>query len=158
MALSDKVRETVDLAVLSGDRVLFIDQVARPHRLQTVSAVGVSFPLHSTANGKALLATLDDAEVRRLLPRSLRRLTCHTVTSLDVLLTELAGVRATGLALDREENDIGICAVGTAIENPIGLPAAVTVPVPASRFAGREDQLATSLHAACRRMERKLAG
>ena len=64
VALSDRLKETVDLAVLSGDRVVFIDQVARPQRLQTVSAVGVSFPLHSTANGKALLATLDEAEVR----------------------------------------------------------------------------------------------
>jgi hypothetical protein len=46
-------------------------------------------PLHSTANGKALLATLDEAEVRKLLPARLRRLTCHTITSLDVLLAEL---------------------------------------------------------------------
>jgi DNA-binding IclR family transcriptional regulator len=157
VALSERVRETVDLAVLSSDRVLFIDQVARPQRLQTVSAVGVSFPLHSTANGKALLATLDDAEVRRLLPRSLRRLTCHTVTSLDVLLTELAEVRSTGLAWDREENDIGICAVGTAIKSSLGLPAAVTVPVPASRFAGREEELGRHLLAVRRRIERRLA-
>ena len=107
--------ETVDLAVLSGDHVVFIDQVARPQRLQTVSAVGVSFPLHSTANGKALLATLDEAEIRKLLPARLRRLTCHTITSLDVLLAELEEVRDTGLAWDREENDIGICAVGSTV-------------------------------------------
>ena len=115
VALSDRLRETVDLAVLSGDHVVFIDQVARPQRLQTVSAVGVSFPLHSTANGKALLATLDEAEVRKLLPARLRRLTCHTITSLDVLLAELEEVRETGLAWDREENDIGICAVGCTV-------------------------------------------
>jgi len=96
VALSDRLKETVDLAVLSGDHVVFIDQVARPQRLQTVSAVGVSFPLHSTANGKALLATLDEAEVRTLLPARLRRLTCHTITSLDVLLAELELRVATG--------------------------------------------------------------
>ena len=158
VALSDRLRETVDLAVLSGDHVVFIDQVARPQRLQTVSAVGVSFPLHSTANGKALLATLDEAEVRTLLPARLRRLTCHTITSLDVLLAELEEVRETGLAWDREENDIGICAVGCTVATGVGIVTAVSIPVPASRFAGREDQLATSLHAACRRMERKLAG
>lgn len=158
VALSDRLKETVDLAVLSGDHVVFIDQVARPQRLQTVSAVGVSFPLHSTANGKALLATLDEAEVRKLLPPRLRRLTCHTITSLDVLLAELEEVRATGLAWDREENDIGICAVGSTVATGVGIVTAVSIPVPASRFAGREDELATSLRAACRRMERKLAG
>ena len=88
---------------------------------------------------------------------SLRRLTCHTVTSLDVLLTELAEVRSTGLAWDREETDIGICAVGTAIESSLGLPAAVTVPVPASRFAGREEELGRHLLTARRRIERRLA-
>ncbi len=156
MALSERLRETVDLAVLSGDRVLFIDQVVRPQRLQTVSAVGVSFPLHSTANGKALLATLDDGEIRKLLPPRLPRLTCHTVTSIDALLAELEDVRATRLAWDREENDIGICAVGTAIETPVGILVAVTVPVPNSRFADREAPLAKALLASRRRIERTL--
>jgi DNA-binding IclR family transcriptional regulator len=158
VSLSDRLRETVDLAVLSGDRVVFIDQVARPQRLQTVSAVGVSFPLHSTANGKALLATLDDAEVRKLLPSRLRRLTCHTITSLEVLLGELDEVRATGLAWDREENDIGICAVGSSLHTGVGIATAVSVPVPASRFTGREDELGRALSTASRRMERTLSG
>ena len=157
VALSGRLRETVDLAVLSGDRVVFIDQVARPQRLQAVSAVGVSFPLHSTANGKALLAVLEDPDVRRLLPARLRRFTCHTITSRDVLLAELEEVRATGLAWDREENDIGICAVGTAVDTPVGLPTAVTVPVPASRFTGREEELGKALLLARRRIERILA-
>jgi DNA-binding IclR family transcriptional regulator len=157
VSLSDKLGETVDLAILSGDRVLFIDQVPRPQRLQAVSAVGVSFPVHSTANGKALLATLDDREVRRLLPSRLRRLTCHTITSLDVLLTELAEVRETGLAWDREENDIGICAVGAAVATPIGVAASLSVPVPASRFTGREASLARSLLATRRRVDKRLA-
>jgi len=39
-------RETVDLSVL--------------HRLRAVSAVGIRFPLKSTANGKAALAVLAD--------------------------------------------------------------------------------------------------
>jgi DNA-binding IclR family transcriptional regulator len=156
--LSAELGETVDLAVLSGDRVTFIDQVARPQRLQAVSAVGVSFPLHSTANGKALLAQLDDAEVRRLLPRRLERLTKSTITSVDALLAELAEVRDTRLGWDREENDVGICAVGTVIPNPFGIPTAVTVPVPASRFAGGEARLAAALLSTRERIEAALGG
>jgi DNA-binding IclR family transcriptional regulator len=158
VALSNALGETVDLAVLSGDQVTFIDQVARPQRLQAVSAVGVSFPLHSTANGKALLAELDDDEVRKLLPARLVRLTAQTITSLDGLIEELREVRATELAWDREENDIGICAVGTAIPNPFGIPTAVSIPVPASRFRGSEERLAGALLAARREIEAGLRG
>lgn len=64
--LSNELEETVDLAVLSGNTATFIDRVAKPQRLQAISAIGVSFPLHASANGKAMLAEPRDAEVRRL--------------------------------------------------------------------------------------------
>lgn len=50
--------ETVDLSVLRGDQMWFIDQVESTHRLRAVSAVGTRFPLDCTANGKAALAVL----------------------------------------------------------------------------------------------------
>jgi len=53
--------ETVDLSVLRGGQMLFIDQVESMHRLRAVSAVGVRFPMESTANGKAAQALLDGA-------------------------------------------------------------------------------------------------
>ena len=60
--------ETVDLAVLDGDGVRFVDQLAGPQRLRAVSAVGEEFPLYCTANGKALLAALGPDRARALLP------------------------------------------------------------------------------------------
>ena len=144
MALSEELAETVDLAVLRGDRVVFIDQVANLRRLQAVSAVGLAFPLHSTANGKAILATLTDERVGELLPSRLPCLTLHTITRRAELLADLAEVRRTGLGWDREENDVGICAVGAAIANPLGIATALSVPVPVSRFYGREDELAAA--------------
>lgn len=51
--------ETVDLSVLRGHEMLFIDQVESAHRLRAVSAVGMRFPLESTANGKAATALLN---------------------------------------------------------------------------------------------------
>ena len=56
--LSRELEETVDLSILDGDRATFVDQVVSPHRLRAISAVGESFPLHCSANGKALLANL----------------------------------------------------------------------------------------------------
>src|SRR5689334_4216575 len=54
--LSDELHETVDLAVVKRDHLVFVDQVIGSQRLRTVSAVGESFPLYCTANGKAYLA------------------------------------------------------------------------------------------------------
>ena len=57
-ALAKECGETVDLSLADQDKVVFIDQVAGTHRLTAVSALGVSFPLHSSANGKAVLAAM----------------------------------------------------------------------------------------------------
>ena len=61
--------ETVDLSMLRGQRICFIDQIESSHRLRAVSAIGVRFPLESTANGKAALAALDDADAQAAVSR-----------------------------------------------------------------------------------------
>lgn len=139
------VGETVDCAVLDGDHVRFVDQIPGPHRLRAVSVVGSSFPLHSTANGKAILAELTKEELARLLPGRLKRYTEHTITSPAELMRELERVREAGLAFDHEEHTIGISAAGIALRDPSGDFAALTVPMPTQRFAGTEDEVAKAL-------------
>ncbi|MDX1872246.1 helix-turn-helix domain-containing protein [Mycolicibacterium sp. 120266] len=56
--IADATGETVDLSVLHGREMWFIDQVESRHRLRAVSAVGVRFPVGGTANGKAAIAVL----------------------------------------------------------------------------------------------------
>jgi DNA-binding IclR family transcriptional regulator len=141
LELSRCAEETVDLAVLQGDLVVFIDQISVPHRLQAVSAVGAAFPAHCTANGKALLATLDDAQLDLLLPSTLPRHTRRTIRRRSELLRELSIVRAEGVAFDREEHTDGICAVGVAVRTSVGDLAAISIPLPAQRFYAREAEL-----------------
>jgi DNA-binding IclR family transcriptional regulator len=154
--LSGEMHETVDLSVLQHDQVLFVDQVAAPRRLRAVSAVGAVFPAHCPANGKALLATLTNEELEQLLPSRLEQLTPHTVIDRSRLLAELEVVRSEGIAYDREEHTIGICGIGRVVRDPIGRAAALSVPLPAQRFYGREQLLAEQLHAACDRIQRTL--
>ncbi len=155
--LSNELEETVDLAVLSGNTATFIDQVAKPQRLQAVSAIGVSFPLHASANGKAILAEFGDSEVRDLVGTRLASLTPRTITSLKGLLAEIEMVRTTKLAWDLEEHDTGICAIGTAIPGALGVVSAISVPVPASRFYGREKLLASKILATRTRIEAQVS-
>ena len=79
LRLSQDLEETVDLSILDRRSVTFVDQVVAAHRLRAVSAVGASFPLHCTANGKAILASLPLAEARRMLPDDLEVCTPNTI-------------------------------------------------------------------------------
>lgn len=139
--LSRELGETVDLSILDGDRATFVGQMVSPHRLRAISAVGESFPLHCCANGKALLAGLPPEQ----LPTRLAPLTTNTITSPAVLRKELERVRAEGVAYDREEQTEGVCAVGAVLKGVAGHAVAVSVPVPAQRFYGREAVLAGAL-------------
>ncbi|MEA2384678.1 MAG: hypothetical protein QOH72_4649 [Solirubrobacteraceae bacterium] len=154
--LFDRLNESVDCAVLDGDHLRFIDEIAAPHRLRAVSSVGATFPLHCTANGKALLAELSPEEVSRVLPPRLRRCTDATITARVELVAELDGVRQTHVAFDREEHTTGISAAGIAIRDPFGALAAISVPMPTQRFEGREHEIAEALSAARRDILRGL--
>ncbi|MFY0408382.1 IclR family transcriptional regulator [Solicola sp. PLA-1-18] len=142
--LSAATGETADLAALDHNRVTFIDQVVAPNRLRAVSAIGESFPVHCTANGKAILAAMPPGEVAALVA-PMAGYTPHTITDPERLEAELAVVRRDGVAFDRGEHTEGICAVGAVVGDVLGETVAVSVPMPAQRFAGREDELAALL-------------
>jgi DNA-binding IclR family transcriptional regulator len=147
--LRRQLNETVDLAVLDGTSARFVDQVPAPHRLRAASSIGEVFPLHCTANGKALLAAMPDSRVIALLPEQLPELTPWTTSTRTELLAELAKVREDGVAFDREEHTTGICAVGAAISDGTDpAAAAISVPVPTQRFTGNEQTLASAIQAA----------
>ena len=112
--------ETVDLSVLKGNSAVFTDQIQGRHRLRAVSAIGETFPLHCTANGKAILSTLSNDKVQRLLRGPLQRMTPNTITKPAELVKEIESCRRTGLAIDDEEHTEGISAVGTGFLDQIG--------------------------------------
>ena len=151
--LSQAVKETVDLSILKGSELVFIDQIPGAHRLRAISAVGESFPLHCTAPGKALLSLLPDEKWTRLVGRSLHPQTAHTLTDLDALRREVEECRRTHIAYDRQEHTEGITAIGTAFIDPLGRPLAVSIPVPTARFDDQEEKLLHELRRTRREIE-----
>lgn len=144
--LARQTGETVDLALLNHDKAVFIDQITGTQRLRAVSAVGASFPLHCSANGKAMLAAMTSAELARLRKRlDLPPLTANTITDWDSLGRELDRIRTAGVAFDREEHSIGISAVAAALRAPNGELAAISIPVPTQRFTEIEHTLVERL-------------
>ena len=115
-------------------------------RLRTVSAVGETFPLYCTANGKAYLAQLDEAAIEALIGTSLRAAHAEYASPGSThLLDELKSVRKNGVAFDREEHTLGICAAGVAMRDLLGNVVAISVPVPAQRFHDQQKLIAERL-------------
>ncbi|MEU5806820.1 IclR family transcriptional regulator [Streptomyces sp. NPDC047718] len=147
--LSEDTTETIHLARMDGRSVVYLATRQSQHYLRPFTRVGRRLPVHSTALGKALLATHTDDEVRALLPRRLDAVTEHTVTDREQLIEELAAVREQGYAVDREENTLGLRCFGVAV--PYRTPArdAVSCSVPVARLtADHEEAIKAALFAA----------
>ena len=137
--LAERTRETVNLAVLDGDLVMNVDQIAGARSVASVSWVGRRTPCHCTSNGKVLLAFLDDVERERSLSLPLRSFTSNTITDPDLLRAELMEVRARGYARTVEEFEDGLNAVAAPIRRADGeVLAAVSVAGPAFRMRPAE--------------------
>jgi IclR family acetate operon transcriptional repressor len=132
--LATRTSETVNLAILQGDQVVNIDQIAAPNLVVNVNWVGKQTPLHCTSNGKVLLAFLPDPERRRLLEQPLHRFTPRTITDVKTLDKQLGRVRDDGWAFTLEELEIGLNAVAAPVRGTDGLVhAAVSVAGPSYR-------------------------
>ncbi len=143
--LSRDLNETVDLSIRTGHTVTFVDQIVAMRRLRAVSALGRAFPLHCTANGKAVLAALPEDLAGALMSEPLEPLTAKTIVDKKTLMQSLAEIRRTGIAFDREEHTVGICAVGGCLEFGNGEVVAISIPLPAGRFYGQEERLSQAL-------------
>lgn len=133
--------ETVDLSILRGQKMWFIDQVESSHRLRAVSAIGVRFPLNGTANGKAALAALGEAAAAAALAR-------FTPEVAAELRREIAEIRSTGIAFDRDEHTPGISAAAIAGRALGDNVIAISVPTPTERFVEKEDRIVSALRSA----------
>jgi DNA-binding IclR family transcriptional regulator len=145
VALRDDFGETVDLSILSGGSAVFIDQIPGRQRLVALSAVGQRFPLHCTANGKAMLACYSREQASALIERSLVAHPSHPLADRGKLTRDIAAVRRAHVGFDVGEHDASIGAVGIAVFDSFGRAVAVSIPVPWPRFAQRREVLATAL-------------
>ena len=118
--LAQRTGEAVHLVIRDGQDIVYIYKTENgPMRMS--SRVGLRSPLYCTGVGKAILATLPEAEVEAIWAhRSPKKLTGRTVADLPHLQAQLAEVRANGYAIDDEENELGVRCVAVAIPGPDG--------------------------------------
>lgn len=116
VALSEKLRYTVSLGMLDGSAVTVLEVVYGGSALQVPGERGARLPLHASALGKVLAATLEDDEVRPILRiTGMPARTPHTLTDPDALVEELQRIRRRGWAVDDREYDEGLRSVAVAL-------------------------------------------
>jgi IclR family acetate operon transcriptional repressor len=79
---------------------------------------------------------MEEDELRRVLKASgLPRLTPQTITNQTAFLAELKKIRRSKFAIDNQENEPGVCCIGSIIEGSSGGPiAALSISGPAFRL------------------------
>lgn len=133
-ALARRTRESVNLAVLVGEYVHFIASWESTQPLRVGTREGMTFLAHLTSGGLVLLAGLGETELGDLYAE-------HRWAGREAqrpepvrLRRELAAVRRTGVAVQRNRNEQGVTAVGV----PLGVtgltPAALSVSMPTLRY------------------------
>jgi DNA-binding IclR family transcriptional regulator len=135
--LMNDTKETIHLAVLDNEEVLYLDKVEGPYALRMPSRVGRHIPTYCTSLGKAMLSCLDEEDVKGILRRQpLRAHTENTIKNTDQLLTDLRLVRKRGYAVDNEEIEIGLRCVGAPLRNYTGdMVGAISVAAPSARLS-----------------------
>jgi DNA-binding IclR family transcriptional regulator len=139
--LSAECGETIDLSVLDGAHVIYLDVVESPQRVKIAAAVGQRLPAFCTASGKAFMAYLPDDEVRNILGKGLAKYTEHTLLSITDLYEDLRLTRERGFAISEQEFENDIHAVAAPILDAGGYPVAVIAIVGPSFRLTRERML-----------------
>jgi DNA-binding IclR family transcriptional regulator len=132
--LMETFHETVNLAVLSENEVVYIDMLEPGRPLRASARIGHRHPAHSTSLGKAMMAFLPDADALALgcvLPQR----TINTLTDADKLRRQVDDVRRRGYAIEVGENEDGLMCIGVPILNRTGYPvAAMSLSAPERRM------------------------
>ncbi len=134
--LRNATGETVQVAVLDGREVVYVERLDSPHTLRLFLDVGRRNWAHSTATGKCLLAHVSDYELDRLLDGwELAAVTAHTVTDARQLRKELGRIRRQGHAHNLNESEVGVLSVAAPIRDLHGsVVAAMSVAGPTQRM------------------------
>lgn len=157
--LSQRLNETVHLAVLDNEEMVYIDKEETRRTIRMYSAIGKRGPLHCTGVGKVLLAYLPEERIEHIVKqKGLHRYTEKTITSLSELKRHLAAVRERGYAIDDTEHEREIRCVACPIRgHSREVIAAISLTVPVSRISREEiERLAPVVKGYADRISRKM--
>lgn len=118
--LRTATHSTVHLAILDGTEVVYLQVLESKTAPPMGSRRGGRLPAHATGVGKAILAFSPSEAVQRVLDTGLPRVTPRTISTPGAFKKEMASIRESGVAYDREENSPGVLCAAAPIFGPDG--------------------------------------
>jgi IclR family transcriptional regulator, KDG regulon repressor len=136
--LRNATRETVQVAVLDGREVVYVERRESPQTLRLFGRVGHRNDAHCTSTGKLLLAYLPQQRLESLMTDwILPRKTPFTIHDPAALRADLELIRTRGWAENINEAEVGVASIAAPIRNGLGeVVAAVSVAGPLQRLTG----------------------
>ncbi|MBK0325934.1 helix-turn-helix domain-containing protein [Rhodobacteraceae bacterium F11138] len=140
--LSQRLGESINLAEMSGEHVIYVTRLPSQHTYFAASVIGRRVPALSASSGLVMLATHDPRDRSQAVADwTLQRFTPRTEMNRAVLAQKIVQAQQDGFAIAHEQvmpNEIGIA---VAIRGPAGGAArsAVQCSVSASRWS--EDRI-----------------
>jgi DNA-binding IclR family transcriptional regulator len=116
--VTDQCGHATSLGVPAGDRFIYLLVVDSTLPVRVAAHVGEERDYHANSIGKILLAGMSDNAIRELVAvHPLRAHTEHTVIALKELMAEIAEIRRTRMAANREEAVLGVGARAVPISD-----------------------------------------
>lgn len=132
----DKLNESLSLAVLEDENVLFIARAEAQHIISTGVRIGAKLPAYCSATGRILLGALDDVTIRKIIGgKTLAQRTPNTIVKPAFIIREISASRTSGFAMSDEELELGMRALAVPVRDTDGkIIAALSVSAYAARI------------------------
>jgi IclR family transcriptional regulator, KDG regulon repressor len=112
--LSEEFGETIDLSILDGSHVIYLEVIESPQRVKLAAAVGQRLPAFFTASGKALLAYLPEEQAKKIISDNLAGSSADASITPE-MLADLKATAERGYAIAEQEYEDAINAVAAPI-------------------------------------------
>lgn len=139
--LMESVQETVFMAMLSEEELVYIAKVDSNRSISTMAQPGYRKPLYCTGLGKVSLAFLPEDEKNLILNNiKLIPITKNTITDMQELKNKLKTYSNQGYSIDDEENEEGLyCLAAPVFGADRQMVAAISVAGPRERMIKQKE-------------------
>lgn len=139
--LVDMSGETVYLAIAEPPRVIYLDSAISSQLNAQKYIRGVSAPMYCTGIGKAILAYLEEKDVKAVIENGMPQFTPYTLTTEKALRDELEIIRSCGYSIDNMEHEYGVKCVAVPLFNMHGnIIAGLSITGPSPRFTAEKQR------------------
>jgi IclR family transcriptional regulator, pca regulon regulatory protein len=131
----DRLNESVSIAVLEGEDVLFVARAEADHIVSTGVSIGARLPAFCSATGRVLLSGMDPSEIANIVgDKRYPRRTPKTLTTPSAIIREIRTAAKQGYALSDEELELGMRSLAVPVNGP---DRAVIAAMSVSAFVAR---------------------